>query len=206
MKKFEIRIHYDGSYHVRRVSAPNSSAAIEALESKINIAKEYRIVSTKEIPMSASKRGNKKLYVAYGSNLHLAQMARRCPESKVYGSGVIKNYRLAFYHVASILPEVGATVPVGVWSISPQDEKNLDRYEGFPHLYRKENIDVVMDNGETVTAMVYIMNRDGMESYPDSSYYNTIYSGYRSFGLDTEYLENTVNNIPSRDYRFAGIR
>ena len=133
-------------------------------------------------------------------------MARRCPDAKVYGSGVIKNYRLAFYHVASILPESGTEVPVGVWTISPQDEKNLDRYEGFPHLYRKENIKVVMENGETVTAMVYIMNRDGMESYPDSHYYNTIYTGYRSFGLDTEYLEKTVNNIPSRSWGFAGIR
>ena len=184
---------------MRRISANNSADAVAALEEKINTAAEYRIVSVKELV-------SKKLYVAYGSNLHLAQMARRCPDAKVYGSGVIKNYRLAFYHVASILPEPGAEVPVGVWTISPQDEKNLDRYEGFPHLYRKENIKVVMENGETVTAMVYIMNRDGMESYPDSHYYNTIYTGYRSFGLDTEYLEKTVNNIPSHSWGFAGIR
>ncbi len=199
MKKFEIRIFLDGRYYVRRISANNSAAAIAALEKKFNTAAEYRIVSIKEL-------ASKKLYVAYGSNLHLAQMARRCPDAKVYGSGVIKDYRLAFYQVASILPEVGAEVPVGVWSISPQDEKNLDRYEGFPRLYRKENIKVVMENGETVTAMVYIMNRDGMESYPDSSYYNTIYTGYRSFGLDTEYLEKTVKNIPTHNRHFAGIR
>lgn len=191
MKKFKIRIFLGGRYYVRRVSANNPEAAIVALEEKFNTAKEYRIASIKEL-------ATKKLYVAYGSNLHLAQMARRCPDAKVYGSGVIKDYRLAFYHVASILPEAGAAVPVGIWEISAQDEKNLDRYEGFPHLYRKENIDVVMENGETVTAMVYIMNRDGMESYPDSHYYNTIYTGYRSFGLDTEYLKKTVNNIPSR--------
>lgn len=151
------------------------------------------------------KKSIKKLYVAYGSNLHLEQMCYRCPDAKVYGSGVIKNYRLAFYRVASILPEVGTDVPVGVWSISPQDEKNLDRYEGFPHLYRKENIDVVMDNGETVTAMVYIMNQDGRESCPDRSYYNTIYTGYCSFGLDTEYLKKTVNKIPVPAYRIYSI-
>lgn len=144
----------------------------------------------------------KKLYVAYGSNLNLAQMARRCPEATIYGSGIIKNYRLAFYRVASILPQPDAAVPVGVWEISAQDEKNLDRYEGFPHLYRKENIDVVMDNGETVTAMVYIMNQDGAESYPDNFYYDTIHSGYRSFGFDTEYLEETVNNISRHRHRY----
>lgn len=188
MKKYEIRIFLDGHYYMRRVSAHNSDAAILALKKKLNTSKEYRIVSIKELL-------KKKLYVAYGSNLHLTQMARRCPDAKVYGSGIIKNYRLAFYHVASILPQSDTAVPVGVWEISVQDEKNLDRYEGFPHLYRKENIDVVLDNGETVNAMVYIMNRDGAESYPDNSYYNTIYYGYRFFGLDTEYLENAVHNI-----------
>lgn len=195
MKKFEIRIFFDGRYYVRRISAHNSESAVIALKEKINIIGEYRIVSVKEL-------ASKKLYVAYGSNLHLAQMARRCPDAKIYGSGLIKDYRLAFYHVASILPEVGTAVPVGVWSISSRDEKNLDRYEGFPHLYRKENINVIMDNGKTVTAMVYIMNRDGMESYPDSTYYDTIYSGYCSFGLDTEYLKNTVKNISFCNYRF----
>lgn len=151
------------------------------------------------------KNETKKLYVAYGSNLHLTQMTRRCPDARVYGSGIIKDYRLAFYHVASILPEAGAAVPVGVWEISEQDERNLDRYEGFPHLYRKENIDVVMDNGETVKAMVYIMNQDGAETYPRSAYYDTIYYGYLAFGLNTEYLENAVDNIADRDYLFAGI-
>lgn len=197
MNKFEIRIFLDGRYHTRRISACCTGSALVALKEKIGTTANYRIVSVKELETRLPKTGSK-LYVAYGSNLHLAQMARRCPDAKVYGSGTIKNYRLAFYHVASILPEAGSEVPVGVWSISPQDEKNLDRYEGFPHLYRKESIRVVMENGEVVTAMVYIMNRDGMETLPDASYYNTIYSGYRSFGLDTEYLERTVKNIPAR--------
>lgn len=199
MKKFKIRIFLDGRYYVRRVSASTPGTAIAALEEKIDMGNGYRIVSVKELV-------SKKLYVAYGSNLHLAQMARRCPDAKVYGSGIIKDYRLAFYHVASILPRSGEAVPVGVWEISEQDERSLDRYEGYPHLYRKENIEVLMDSGETVTAMVYIMNRSGAESHPDQSYYDTIRSGYLSFGLDTEYLKNTVNRIPSRNWSFAGIR
>lgn len=199
MKKFEIRIFLDGHYRVRHVSAPHAGAAIPALEEKIGTDKGYRIVSIKELLP-------KKLYVAYGSNLHIVQMARRCPDARIYGSGIIKDYRLAFYNVASILPQKGTDVPVGVWEISEEDEKALDRYEGFPHLYRKENIDVVMDNGKTVNAMVYIMNRSGEESGPEKHYYDTIYSGYRSFNLDTEYLESSVKNIRSNNYRFAGSR
>lgn len=154
---------------------------------------------------------SKKLYVCYGSNLHLQQMSYRCPDATVYGSGVIKNYRLKFYGVASIEPQPGEDCPVGVWKISERDEKNLDRYEGFPSLYRKEEIEVTMDSGEVVTAMVYIMNRNGTEYDPSSTYYNTIYNGYKSFGLPTKYLEDAVNRIHNSAYaryfdrRYASI-
>lgn len=30
----------------------------------------------------------KKLYVAYGSNLNIAQMALRCPTAHIYGTGL----------------------------------------------------------------------------------------------------------------------
>lgn len=153
------------------------------------------------------KTNNKKLYVAYGSNLHLEQMAHRCPDATVYGSGVIKNYRLAFYGVASILPQKGEDCPVGVWLISELDEIFLDQYEGYPYLYRKEEIEVTMDSGETVTAMVYIMNRDGAEYDPSPTYYNTIYTGYKSFGLPTKYLEAAVDRLPDSAYaRYDGRR
>ena len=101
-----------------------------------------------------------KLYVAYGSNLNLEQMAFRCPTAKVYGKGEIKDYKLVFYKFASIEKCKGSKVPVGVWIIDDECERVLDIYEGYPIHYRKEMIDVVMHNGKTVKAMVYIMNDD----------------------------------------------
>ena len=53
-----------------------------------------------------------------------------------------KNYELLFRGVATVEPKEGATVPVLLWKIEPLDEAALDRYEGWPHLYRKEMIDV----------------------------------------------------------------
>ena len=35
-------------------------------------------------------------YIAYGSNLNRAQMALRCPDAKVVGTGEIKDYELLF--------------------------------------------------------------------------------------------------------------
>ena len=83
-----------------------------------------------------------KLYIAYGSNLDRRQMARRCPTAEVVCSGMLYGHELLFRGsqfgaVATVEPKPGACVPVLVWKIKPSDERALDLYEGFPHLYRK---------------------------------------------------------------------
>jgi hypothetical protein len=167
--------------------------------------KELIKVYQKEVGVMNTEN-NKKLYVCYGSNLHIGQMAHRCPDAKVYGSGVIKNHRLVFYGVASIEPHKNEDCPVGVWEITEADEENLDIYEGWPHLYRKETVEVVMSNGETVKAMVYIMNRSGRESMPTDGYYDTILSGYRSFKLPISYLTNCVKRVRKSNPHLGYIR
>lgn len=147
-------------------------------------------------------RRSKKFYVAYGSNLHVEQMRFRCPDAKVYGTGVLKNYSLTFWGnwrrngVATVLPSADTDVPVVVWEISKRDEENLDHYEGWPRLYRKESIKVQMDDGTDLVGMVYLMNEtyaDGWKKMypctPSSGYFQTIKTGYESFGFDTAFLE-----------------
>ena len=82
----------------------------------------------------------KKLYAAYGSNINLEQMAYRCPHSTVAGTAMLKGYELQFRHHATIEPNEESEVPVLLWELDSQDEKFLDRYEGEPKYYRKENI------------------------------------------------------------------
>ena len=117
----------------------------------------------------------KKLYAAYGSNINLEQMAYRCPHSTVAGTAMLKGYELQFRHHATIEP-------------NEESEKFLDRYEGEPKYYRKENISLEL-NGETVEAMVYIMNGDTPLEAPTEQYYGIIKQGYKENGLDTRYLE-----------------
>ena len=129
-------------------------------------------------------------YIAYGSNLNLGQMARRCPTAKVVGTALLQDYQLTFRCVATIVPKGGAVTPVGVWEIDEQAELSLDRYEGYPHLYRKEYLDVVC-NGEKMNCLVYIMN-DGLPSLPNMGYFNAIRDGYRDVGLDESFLITSV--------------
>ena len=106
-----------------------------------------------------------KLYLAYGSNLNLGQMAHRCPESKVAGKAELPGYRLLFrggQHNAhaTIEKSEGHTVPALLWKVSVRDEALLDRYEGYPYYYDKVQIPVELD-GKTVSATAYVMQQIG---------------------------------------------
>ena len=61
----------------------------------------------------------KRFYLAYGSNLNIPQMQRRCPTAKIVGIAEIKDYELLFKgsktgSYLTIEPKKGATVPVAV--------------------------------------------------------------------------------------------
>lgn len=135
---------------------------------------------------------NKQLYIAYGSNINLEQMAYRCPHSKVVGTSEIKDYELEFRGVATIVPKKGATVPVLIWELDERDLPALNRYEGYPRLYRQEEMTFEL-NGKTCTGMAYLMNY-GELSPPSQMYYNIILQGYKENGLDEKYLQTALQN------------
>jgi gamma-glutamylcyclotransferase (GGCT)/AIG2-like uncharacterized protein YtfP len=147
-----------------------------------------------------------KLYIAYGSNLNLEQMAARCPTARVVGASELTGRRLLFRGahagaVATVERHKGGAVPVLVWEITPADEAALDRYEGFPFLYRKERVRVRLD-GKSITAMIYIMNVEmPVGAYrplgqPGPHYYTTILDGYKSAGFDADILrEATADSV-----------
>ncbi len=56
------------------------------------------------------KREEERLYIAYGSNLNLSQMEKRCPGATVVGTGEVKGYELLFRGVATIEPRENASV------------------------------------------------------------------------------------------------
>ena len=133
-----------------------------------------------------------RLYIAYGSNLNLPQMDRRCPTATVAGISELKGYELLFRGVATVEPKTDGRVPVLLWNITPVDEVALDRYEGWPNLYRKEMMDVELE-GKTVSAMVYVMNQGRPLRMPSDYYYGVIEDGYRTAGFDTAVLEQALD-------------
>jgi hypothetical protein len=107
----------------------------------------------------------------------------------------MRGYRLLFRGahtgaVATVEPREGASVPVLVWEITPADEAALDRYEGWPHLYRKEDITITFGGGD-ITVMAYIMNA-GPLGLPGAGYLGTILEGYEALGFDPLALDAAV--------------
>ena len=110
-------------------------------------------------------------YVAYGSNLSVEQMALRCPDAKMIGTGKIRDYKLVFRFHADIEKCKGAYVPVLVWKISEVDEKRLDIYEGVSSgYYHQEEVKVLMDKTPINQVLMnqVLMNQDDNNDGEDS--------------------------------------
>lgn len=65
---------------------------------------------------------------------------------QVVGPVTLENYELLFHGnlrgagVATIAPREGSTVHGLLWNLTPECERSLDYYEGYPHLYGKEPV------------------------------------------------------------------
>ena len=147
-------------------------------------------------------------YIAYGSNLSVEQMRHRTPKAKIVGTAVLRGWRLLFKSYATIEMKEGREVPVLVWEISEADEKNLDRYEGFPVYYYQRELPVLvtpLDGGapRELTAMVYIMDEKQPFRMPSLYYYDVLHRGYRAFGFDLNLLRQGIEDSMGSAYADA---
>ena len=137
------------------------------------------------------------LYFAYGSNLNKEQMSYRCPQATPVGTMILPRARLLFRGVADIIHDPDCEVHGGLWTITPDCEAALDRYEGVKHgLYRKLYLRIRHSRLGDQNVLTYQMQRPkrghdwiGM---PPIEYYESIEQGYHDFGLDLQHLRDAV--------------
>ena len=130
------------------------------------------------------------LYFAYGSNINLGQMDYRCPDASVVGPVVLEGWELLFRRggFATIAPKEGETVQGLLWSITPECERSLDRYEGYPRFYDKKMVTVRDGEGRSLSVMA-LDDRFREPMLPAESYYNGILEGYQQNGLPVSALK-----------------
>ena len=95
------------------------------------------------------------LYFAYGSNINLEQMEHRCPDALLVGPVTLQNYELQFRGsgFATVSPKKGSVVHGLLWKLTPKSEQALDRYEGYPRHYTKEQVSVRTTDDAAVSVM-----------------------------------------------------
>lgn len=143
-----------------------------------------------------------KYYVAYGSNLNVQQMKFRCPTAKIVGTSEIHGYQLLFKgsktgSYLTVEKAKNGIVPVAVWAVTNEDERSLDRYEGFPNFFYKKELElpVKLANGKIKTLMtfVYVMHEERSIGIPSAAYLHACSEGYRSFGFDLGILIEAIH-------------
>ena len=144
----------------------------------------------------------RRYYLAYGSNLNVPQMRRRCPNATIVGTATIPDYQLLFKGsktgaYLTIEPKPGSSVPVGVRSVTAHDEMELDVYEGFPNFYYKAEMTVEVKGIKSGKkrnrkAFVYIMREERELGTPSQFYVDVCKAGYETFGFDPEFLREAI--------------
>lgn len=135
------------------------------------------------------------LYWAYGSNLSIRVMRRRCPGARQAGTLFANDGALIFRSVADVTVRRGSVVPGGLWWITREDERALDGFEGVGKAgwYAKRSFRLVRD-GREVRCLFYQLEISRGVMPPSIGYLEKIREGYQDFGLDPDPLDRALHH------------
>jgi gamma-glutamylcyclotransferase (GGCT)/AIG2-like uncharacterized protein YtfP len=128
------------------------------------------------------------LYFAYGANMDVAAMAKRCPSSKPVGLARLPRHRwiISTDGYANVVRDPRREVHGMLWELALSDVPVLDRFEDVPRLYRKVNQPVISTAGIR-RALVYV-GRAGQAGRPRPGYLDDVVRAAESAGLPVAYV------------------
>ncbi|KAH0495671.1 hypothetical protein TgHK011_009206 [Trichoderma gracile] len=125
---------------------------MEVVRSQSVGRKKTKMPTQKAASALSLDRRPTKLYFAYGSNLHVKQMNRRCPNSKFIGKARLANYRWQINQrgYANVIQAEGHWVDGLVYEIDDIDEAKLDINEGVAkNAYSKRYMTVLLHRAQS---------------------------------------------------------
>ena len=134
-------------------------------------------------------RADRHTYFAYGSNLCVQQMTRRCPDAVNPQPAILGDHDWLINQrgVATVDPFTGNQVHGVLWQLSDHDMTVLDSAEGVPVRYRRERLTVHTGDGPA-RAWVYIDPRV-TPGPPRPGYLERIIDGALHHGLPARWIE-----------------
>jgi gamma-glutamylcyclotransferase (GGCT)/AIG2-like uncharacterized protein YtfP len=123
------------------------------------------------------------LYFAYGANMDVAAMARRCPCSKPVGLARLPRHRwiISSDGYANVVRDPRREVHGLLWDLALSDVPPLDRFEDVPRLYRKVTQPVITQAGIR-RALVYV-GRAAEAGRPRPGYLDAVLAAATAAGL-----------------------
>ena len=118
------------------------------------------------------------LYLAYGSNMIVADMDWRCPNAIMLDTFELNDWRLVFHNFADVVPDPQSSVPAVLWQITESCLASLDHYEGYPHLYNR--VMIATPQGD---AWMYVMQNNPALALPHARYYAGMMGAYLDLHL-----------------------
>ena len=127
------------------------------------------------------------LYFAYGSNMDVSAMARRCPRSKALSLARLERYRLQVMREGwlTAVRDPRSAVHGVLWDLALSDVAALDRYEGAPQgLYAKLTQAVLAERGPKQAIVYFGANAGPGTARP--AYIAEVIAAARSWPLPAE--------------------
>jgi hypothetical protein len=163
------------------------------------------------------------LYFGYGSNLWIQQMHSRCPNSHYLGIARLKGYKWiinsrGYANIVELPKESSLRTRSEAWGLvfylTPSDEARLDKNEGVPVAYTKENLRVdfwrhKLEEGKVrinigdekpvpEETLVYIDRGRVQEAKPKEEYVVRMNKGIEdalAFGVPEAYVEEVMRKF-----------
>ena len=133
------------------------------------------------------------LYGAYGSNLNLKQMKKRCPNSYPLCFLYLKGWELVFKGVADLERKSNGLCLLGIYEITKICEDSLDVYEEYPHVYKKVKIKKKIE-GKVRDIMFYTMSERYKYAVPTIKYFKVIKEGYYNWQGSMKLLKDSCKH------------
>jgi len=102
------------------------------------------------------------LYIAYGSNISEKRMHQRCPSAQLITKGYLDDTVLCFHYYADIERAHDYVTPAILWEIPEAEIIALDRAEGFPKHYKKEQLVFIPEPQLSVEEMIALAGADNV--------------------------------------------
>ena len=138
-------------------------------------------------------------YFAYGANMDIEAMRRRCPASAPIGQARLMNHRFFIMRdgVASVRRCRNEVVHGLLWTLALADVAGLDRFESVATgLYRKVVCPVVKQSG-VAQALIYV-GHTTEEGPPQPGYLEAVIASARALGLPEAYVRTQATLLRKR--------